>query len=50
MKLGELIEYLEKQDKDKVCPFGFYYPHSYRGYYEQLAFEPAYNITIGHIC
>lgn len=26
---------------------GFANPHSYRGYYDQLAFEPAYGVTIG---
>lgn len=47
MMLGELIEYLEKEDPDKVVPLGFRQPDSYRGYYDQLAFEPVKNITVG---
>lgn len=46
MTLGELIEYLEKCDPDLVVPLGFARPHSYRGYYEQLAFSPARNVTV----
>lgn len=38
--LGELITLLEAvPDKDRVLPLGFHRPHSYRGYYEDLAFE-----------
>lgn len=47
MTLGELIETLEGADPDLVVPWGFTNPHSYRGYYEQLAFSPASNVTIG---
>ncbi|SEG44673.1 hypothetical protein SAMN04489712_105264 [Thermomonospora echinospora] len=47
MTLGELIAALEAADPTKVAPNGFANPHSYRGYYEDLAFEPARNITIG---
>lgn len=47
--LGDLIATLEKEDPARVLPFGFHRPHSYRGYYEQLAFEPAENITIGEM-
>jgi hypothetical protein len=39
--LGELIEALEKLPEDRVLPVGFDKPHSYRGYYNELAFEPA---------
>ena len=46
MKLGKLIETLEKEPKEKVVKHGFDYPHSYRGYYDQLAFEPAENVTV----
>lgn len=45
--LGELIEELEKRDPAQVLPLGFAKPHSYRGYYERLAFEPALNVTVG---
>lgn len=49
MGLGELIEFLEKQDPEKVVPLGFGKPHSYRGIYEDLAFEPVENVTIGEM-
>jgi len=45
MNLGEVIAYLEKKDPDQVALHGFHNPHSYRGYYSQLAFSPATNIT-----
>ena len=47
MILEELIAFLEQQDPALVLPEGFHRPHSYRGYYEELAFEPAQNITVG---
>jgi hypothetical protein len=46
MTLGELIAALEAADPTKVVPHGFTNPHSYRGYYDQLAFEPARNVTV----
>lgn len=49
MTLGELITALEAADPRLVLPHGFTHPHSYRGYYEQLAFEPAKNVTIGEM-
>ncbi len=45
--LDELIAALEAEDPDKVLPLGFAHPHSYRGYYSELAFEPALNVTVG---
>jgi hypothetical protein len=47
--ISELIETLEKEDQSKVCPKGFANPHSYRGYYDSLAFEPADNVTVGEM-
>ena len=47
MNLKELIEYLEKKDRDLIVPMGFADPHSYRGDYECVAFEPVESITIG---
>jgi hypothetical protein len=44
--LGELIEALEKLPEDRVLAVGFDKPHSYRGYYNGLAFEPARNIPV----
>jgi len=49
MDLQSLISRLEQEEADLVVPNGFNSPHSYRGYYEQLAFEPASNITIGEM-
>lgn len=44
--LLELIETLEKEDPNLIIPNGFNSPHSYRGNYCDIAFEPAENITI----
>jgi hypothetical protein len=33
-------------DTSKVLPLGFSNPHSYRGYYDDVAFEPTKNVTI----
>jgi len=47
MNLGELIEYLESKDSTIVVKMGFSEPHSYRGDYANLAFEPCKNTTVG---
>lgn len=51
MTLGELIaaleEALETADPEMVVPVGFANPHSYRGYYDELAFEPVAGVTVG---
>lgn len=47
--LGELIQALERCDPDKIVRHGFGRPHSYRGYYEQLAFEPMGNRAVVEI-
>lgn len=44
--LGQLIERLKKEDPAKVVRHGFHNPHSYRGYYEDVAFEPAPNARV----
>lgn len=49
MVLYELIAFLEKFDPEKAVPIGFDNPHSYRGYYDQLAFEPVRNTTVGEM-
>ncbi|KKL22006.1 hypothetical protein LCGC14_2439710 [marine sediment metagenome] len=46
MYLEELIERLEQEDPDLILPLGFSYPHSYRGFYEQLAFQPVKYIFV----
>jgi hypothetical protein len=49
MVLRELIAALEAADPDTVLPLGFSNPHSYRGYYTDLAFEPTANVTVGQM-
>lgn len=49
MTLGDLIQELEKYNRTQHVPVGFYRPHSYRGYYDCLAFEPLENTTIGEM-
>jgi hypothetical protein len=49
MYLKELIEQLSAMHPDLVIEFGFRSPHSHRGSYEQLAFEPARNVSIGEM-
>ncbi len=47
MTLGELIDELKKQpNPHRNIPLGFGHPHSYRGYYDQLAFSPLEQTTI----
>ena len=47
MYLGELIQKLEEADPNLTVRMGFGSPHSYRGYYDELAFEPAPNVPVG---
>lgn len=49
MHLKKLIAFLEQQNQEKIVRFGFNNPHSYRGIYAELAFEPAENITVGEM-
>lgn len=49
ISLGGIIERLEREDPTRVLPVGFAEPHSYRGYYHELAFEPRRDITIGEM-
>lgn len=46
MTLGRLIQILSVMDPKTVVPNGFTSPHSYRGYYEQLAFEPMGYVSV----
>lgn len=46
MTLGELIVTLKTADPNKVCKIGLGKPHSYRGYFDQLAFEPVKDVTV----
>jgi hypothetical protein len=45
--LGDLIERLKLEDPAKMIKRGFGNPHSYRGDYTDLAFEPTGPISIG---
>lgn len=47
MDLYDLIYFLEQEDPARVVAKGLGRAHSYRGYYDQLAFEPKENVTIG---
>ena len=49
MILNDLIKWLEHQNPDSVIRHGFGEPYSYRGYYEDVAFEPESNTTIGEM-
>ena len=44
--LGEVIERLAQLDPKMMVYQGFGHPHSYRGDYADLAFEPQENVTI----
>lgn len=44
--LGGLVDALKAQDPTKRVRLGFANPHSYRGDYTELAFEPAENVTV----
>ena len=45
--LGEIITYLRTLPREQHVPHGFGEPQSYRGYYEDLAFEPVADTTVG---
>jgi len=47
MRLRELIQVLSKVDPDRVLKNGFGGPHSYRGYYSDLGFNPQTNVRVG---
>lgn len=49
MTLIELIDFLSKLPYDMKMSFGLANPHSYRGFYNELAFEPADPMTVGEI-
>lgn len=47
VKLGVLIQALEAiPDRGRVVLQGWKHPHSYRGFYEDLAFQKAESVTI----
>lgn len=46
MYLKQLIEFLENYNDGRVCRKGLVHPHSYRGYYEDLAFEVGRDVPV----
>lgn len=49
MTLDELISALDSEDPNRLLPLGFSNPHSFRGSYCDLAFEPTANVTVGRM-
>jgi hypothetical protein len=49
MNLGELIKRLEEANQEQIVKIGFGNPHSYRGYYSEVAFEIQENVTVQHM-
>lgn len=49
MMLGQLIEALKALPYGKPVRHGFGAPMSYRGYYEDVAFKPVEDTTIGQM-
>lgn len=47
LSLGQLVERLAAVDPALVVPLGFANPHSFRGDYSELAFEPVADIRVG---
>lgn len=45
--LGGIIVRLERENPDRIIPFGWGEAESYRGYYADLAFTPKRNARIG---
>lgn len=49
MNLGEYIARLERENPDKKVPMGLGKPHSWRGSYDELSFEPVKDTTVGEM-
>jgi hypothetical protein len=49
LTLGTLIKILEKQPLGKKVKHGFGKAHSYRGYYNQVAFEPKAGVDVHYM-
>lgn len=47
--LQDLIDWLEQQPGDARVPHGFGEPMSYRGSYDELAFEPKDDVSFGEM-
>ena len=49
MELQEYIAILEQYPRDKALPKGLGAPHSWRGVYQELAFEVVEDTTVGEM-
>lgn len=49
LTLGDVLVALQKEDPEKMLKFGLTYGHSYRGYYDQVAFELSPYISVGNM-
>lgn len=49
MELKKYIERLEAANPDQKVALGLGNPHSWRGRYDELAFEPVENTTVGEM-
>ena len=49
MKLEDLIEILQRFPAERKVSCGFGNPHSWRGSYDELAFEPVNDTTVGEM-
>ena len=47
MQLYEMIDKLAAMDPNAVVKYGLHEPHSYRGYYSELAFHPCKSARVG---
>jgi hypothetical protein len=47
--LGDLLKHLAALPVDQPVDNGFNHPHSYRGFYADLAFEPCGATTVGEM-
>lgn len=47
MNLGELIDRLGAEPPSRLIRHGFGLANSYRGFYEDLAFQPEERVTVG---
>ncbi|MEV5677266.1 hypothetical protein [Streptomyces sp. NPDC052179] len=47
MTLDDLIDALCAPNQALVLPRGFTTPHSYRGFFDELAFEPMEGVSVG---
>lgn len=47
--LKDIIRFLKQRDPNEVPLIGFNNPQSYRGYYDQLAFEPCIGVTVAQM-